>query len=76
MSNDDKVRADLEAIAANFVRLREARGWTTEQLAGKAGIAIDDMTRFERAEKSPALSDMRRLAEALAVPLSVLFENV
>ena len=75
MGNEDKDQTARNTIAANLVRLREAQGWSTKDLAGKAGIAIDEMIAFERAEKSPALSDMRRLAAAFAVPLSVLFEG-
>lgn len=76
MSNEDKKQTAGEALAANLVRLRGARGWTTQDLADKAGIPIDQMTAFERAEQPPTLADMRQFAIALAVPLSELFENV
>lgn len=75
MSNKDADRVAGETLAANTVRLREARGWTTNDLANAAGIAIDEMIAFERAEKSPTLEDMRRIAMALVVPLSELFAD-
>lgn len=76
MNNEDKKKTAGEALAANVVRFREARGWTTQDLADAAGIPIDQMTAFERAEQSPTLSDMRQFAIALGIPLSALFENV
>lgn len=75
MSNENNNQTASMTVAANLVRLREARGWTTKDLADKAGIALDQMTAFERVEKSPTLADMRQFAAALAVPLSELFEN-
>lgn len=69
----------LEEIVAKRVKaLRQARGWTVEELAavcaasGAPGVTAAKLYRLERGERRPHLNDIGALAVALDVPLLVL----
>lgn len=53
-------------------RQRRARGWSQEQLAGRAELNRTYMGEIERATAMPSLATAAKLANALEVPLSVL----
>jgi transcriptional regulator with XRE-family HTH domain len=61
-------RADM-ALAGLLKQLREDRGITQEQLAFDAGITASALSRIERGLNSPGWTTVRRLAQALDVPL-------
>ena len=52
--------------------LREARGWSQEQLAGQASLNRSYMGEIERATAMPTLATAEKLAHALEVSLSTL----
>ena len=56
-------------------RLREARGWSQERLAGEAEINRSYMGEIERATAMPSLATAAKLAHALKVPLSHLIAH-
>lgn len=57
----------------NAVRLlRDYRGLTQEQLAGKAGIARAYLAQIETGKREGTLKTLRALADALAIPLDLL----
>ena len=61
-------------IARRVRVLREARGWSQEQLAAVAGLSEDDVSRLERGGLSPRLDTLEAIAVALGVPLMALLD--
>jgi transcriptional regulator with XRE-family HTH domain len=53
--------------------LRRQRGLSQEQLAFKAGLATSYLGQVERAEKSPTIQSLEKIATALDVTLEELF---
>ena len=54
--------------------IREAKGLTQEQVAEKLEIAPSTYGDIERGENDPKLSKLQKIAEALEIKLSELFE--
>ncbi len=55
--------------------LREEKGWTQEELAGKARVARSYLTKLETdARVNPTIAVLKRLAKALRVPVTELLE--
>jgi transcriptional regulator with XRE-family HTH domain len=52
--------------------LRKAKGLTLQQLAARSGVSRAMLSKVERAEKSPTLAIMSRIARGLDVSLSTL----
>ena len=63
------------AFGCRIERLREQRGWSRAQLGGASGLTLELLEQIERGELSPTLSTLRRLAGALKLQLSELFEG-
>lgn len=61
-------------IAANIRRLRRQAGLTQEQLAAKAGISTQHLSKVERNASSPTIKTVTALAESLGIEPSELFE--
>lgn len=55
--------------------LRTVRGLTQEQLAVKAGVSSDQISRIERGLHDPSLTMIIRLAFGLDVSVSDLFRE-
>ena len=62
-------------LAENVRRLREARDWSQEKLAQKAGLAMRYVSGIERAEENPTISTLAKLAKALGVSASALLSE-
>jgi len=56
--------------------LREARGWSQEEFADRAGLHRTYVSAVERGVRNPTLSVLERLAKALGIKLSELLEAV
>jgi len=56
-------------------RLREAKGWSQEELAGEAELNRSYMGEIERATAMPSLATAAKLARALQVSLSHLIAH-
>ncbi|MFE3759533.1 multiprotein-bridging factor 1 family protein [Nocardia tengchongensis] len=54
--------------------VREARGWTQAELASRAGMKQNAISRFEAGDGIPTLQTLDRLAAALDAHLTVGFE--
>lgn len=54
-------------------RLRHERGLTLKQLAQRTGLSVSLLSQIERAETSPSLSSLHRVATALDVRVYELF---
>lgn len=63
------------ALAANVRRLRSARGWSQEVLAFESGLHRTFVAHVERGARNISLSNIERLAQALGVPVSRLFDQ-
>lgn len=53
--------------------LREAKGWSQEELADQAGLHRTYISAVERAVRNPTLTVIERIARALKVPIAELF---
>ena len=61
---------------ARLRELRDARGFSQEDLAGRSGVSAGDISRHERNDpkSNPSIDGLMRIAQALKVPPAALFE--
>ena len=52
--------------------LREAKDWSQEELADRAGLHRTYISAVERAVRNPTLTVIARIAKALKVPIAEL----
>jgi transcriptional regulator with XRE-family HTH domain len=64
--------ATAQHLAANLKRLREARGWSQQQLADFSGVPRPTIANLESGDCNPTLSVMLRVAAALATSIERL----
>ncbi|WP_245591457.1 helix-turn-helix domain-containing protein [Brevundimonas bacteroides] len=57
-----------------MLRLRNARGWSQQALAGEANLSLRYLAGVERGEENPSLDTLIAIADALAVSPASLFE--
>lgn len=69
----EETRPEFE-IARAVIRARLERGLTQKQLADKLNTRQSVISRVERANTSPSLSFLKRLASVLNTTLSVQFK--
>ena len=69
--------ADVTAqhLAANLKRMREARGWSQQQLADCSGVPRPTIANLESGEGNPTLNVMLRVAAALGASLEELISD-
>lgn len=65
-----------EQLASNVRHFRKHRALSQEQLAERAEISVDMVSRIERAITNPTLLTLVRLARALDVPLHELVRHL
>jgi transcriptional regulator with XRE-family HTH domain len=68
-------REDLR-LAARLGALRQERGWSLDELAGRSGISRATLSRIERAETSPTAALLGRLCTAYGRTMSRLLAEV
>ena len=61
-----------ETIGARIRALRNSKGWTQEELGGRAELDFTTVGGAERGEKSLSLRSLSRIAEALGVDIAWL----
>jgi transcriptional regulator with XRE-family HTH domain len=62
-----------ELIGGRIKELRESAGMTQQQLAGKAGISLSNLSQIEQGKKDdPRISTLVAIADVLSVSLDVL----
>jgi len=71
-SIDDNI---LTQIAQAIRRRREELSLTVRALASRSGVSSSMISDVERAAKSPTISTLAALSEALEMPLSMLVES-
>ncbi len=62
-----------QSLGADIRALRRSRGLTLAQMAGQLNRSIGWLSQVERDKSSPDIDELRRIAEILQVPLSLLF---
>jgi transcriptional regulator with XRE-family HTH domain len=70
----DKRRAK-SGVGARIREIRESRGLTLDELAGKCGIAKPNLSRLENDKVTPALGTISRIAAALGTHPALLFAS-
>src|SRR5579864_1840214 len=69
-------RNDIKKFFGAAVRQRRSRfGISQEELAGRAGLHRTYISDVERGARNVSLESIQRLADALDVPMSVLFSE-
>lgn len=63
----------IRTLGADLRALRKARGRTLSDLAEVLGRSVGWLSQVERDLSAPSISDLRQIAEALGVPMSLLF---
>lgn len=63
----------LRALGTRIRTLREAKGWSQEELANRAGVDRSYMSGIERGVRNPSALKLADLARALGVPTASLF---
>lgn len=64
---------ETDALARRLTSLRQAQGWTLEDLAGRSGVSRATLSRIERGDVSPTAQVLGRLAAAHRLPMQALF---
>lgn len=64
----------VDRLGPNLRELRLARGLTLDRLAGQSGLTRGYLSLVERGLKTPSISALLRLAEALGVNIAQLFD--
>ena len=54
--------------------VRETRGLSREALASRAGVSVSSIVRIESGDYHPNLTTLRKIAEALEVPIGRIFD--
>ncbi|WP_313621224.1 XRE family transcriptional regulator [Achromobacter sp.] len=73
MENTTAPEAGLDVRLANRLKLlRQERGWSLDDLAGRAGISRATLSRLENADVSPTASVLGKLCAAYGLTMSRL----
>jgi transcriptional regulator with XRE-family HTH domain len=62
----------LDRFAGNVRRLRSKKGLSQKALADNIGISVSYVSMLERAQRSPPLETIEKVARALKVPPAAL----
>lgn len=60
-------------VGSNVFRLRTAKKWSQQVLAGEANLSLRYLAGVERGEENPSLETLIAIAEALDEPPTSLF---
>jgi len=63
----------LIEFGKNLKKLREAKGFSQEELANLAEVSLPQITRIERGVINPTICTVKSLSEGLDVELSSMF---
>ena len=63
------------SIGSRLLQIRNQRGLSQRQLSQWCGLASSYLSRIENRRLEPRPKTLRRIAEALAIPVSELFEE-
>ncbi|SLN29366.1 HTH-type transcriptional regulator PuuR [Roseovarius litorisediminis] len=63
----------IPTLGADLRALRKSRGVTLRRLSDKLGRSVGWLSQVERDKSEPSITDLRQIAAALDVPISLLF---
>lgn len=63
-----------QSLARNTKRVRQARGYTLDRLAARAGVSRGILIQIEQARTNPSLGTVIRVADALGVSIAQLLD--
>jgi transcriptional regulator with XRE-family HTH domain len=63
------------SIGTRIIQIRNQKGFSQRQLSERSGIASSYLSRIENRRLEPRPKTLRKIADALRVPLSELFEE-
>ncbi|MDF0498165.1 helix-turn-helix domain-containing protein [Bradyrhizobium yuanmingense] len=66
--------AAIRALAANVRRLRKARDWSQDQLAGELGIEQNAVSLLENARSNPTILVVEQIARIFDIGISELLD--
>ena len=66
----------LLALGRRMRQLREAKGWTQERLAERAGIDRSYIAGIEAGLRNPSAKALAKIAKGFGLNLSAFFETV
>jgi transcriptional regulator with XRE-family HTH domain len=69
-------KASLREFGRQVRKLREAAGWSQEELAERCGLHRTYIGSIERGERNLALLNIRRIANAFSLTLSKFLEGL
>ena len=64
------------AVALHCRALRQSRGWSLDELAGRSGVSKGMLVQIEAARTNPSVGTLARVADAFGVTVSRLLEPV
>lgn len=65
----------LRALGARVRQVRHRRRWSQERLADESGIDRSYMSGIERGVRNVSVLNLTRIAKALGISVSLLFED-
>jgi transcriptional regulator with XRE-family HTH domain len=70
------IRDRTHEIGQHVRSLRRARGLTQQDLAGRAGVAVDTIRRIEQGRASPTIGMLCKVSSGLDLDVCTLFESL
>ncbi|MCC2112689.1 MAG: helix-turn-helix transcriptional regulator, partial [Hyphomicrobiales bacterium] len=71
----DDFAGQAGGVGSSLRALRKARGVTLAELAAATGRSVGWLSQVERGISDVSISDLKRIAKALQVPLGLFFHN-
>jgi transcriptional regulator with XRE-family HTH domain len=71
---DNSLTAIRAAVAGQVRALRQARGWSLDELGQRAGVSKGMLVQIENARTNPSIGTLCRLAESFGVSVGRLVE--
>jgi transcriptional regulator with XRE-family HTH domain len=68
------LESELVRLGLRLHSLRSERGWTLDDVSGRANLSVPYLSRLEAGERQPSLAALISLAQAFEVPVAALFE--
>ena len=68
------VDAVTAAVAQHVRALRQARGWSLDELSGRSGVSKGMVVQIEAARTNPSVGTLTRIADAFGVTVARLLE--
>jgi XRE family transcriptional regulator, regulator of sulfur utilization len=65
----------LRQLAGRIKLLRDANGWSQEQLSERAAMQRSYLADLELGRRNPSVRTLVRIANAFGIPISELFEG-